>query len=121
MHAWAWPHLHDVIGSTDGVFVMLDDDDRVADVAKTFERRDHLDVVFRMQTDARLVEHVEHAHQARAYLRREPDTLRLAARERARSSIEAEIVQTDAEQQIQAAAHLLENLVSCVGATARRL
>src|SRR5688572_12723362 len=75
MHAWSWSHLHDVIGSADGLLVMLDDDDRVADVAKTLERRDHLDVVLRMQTNARLVEHVEHAHEPGADLCGEPDAL----------------------------------------------
>jgi hypothetical protein len=75
MHAWSWSHLHDVIGGADGVLVMLDDDDRVADVAKTLERRDHLDVVLRMQTNARLVEHIEHAHEAGADLCGEPDAL----------------------------------------------
>jgi hypothetical protein len=41
-----------------------------------------------MQADGRLVEHVAHALQVRAELRREPDALRLAARERRRRAIE---------------------------------
>jgi hypothetical protein len=61
VHARAWPHLDDVIGGANRVLVVLDDDDRVADVAEPLQRRDHLDVVFRVQADARLVEHVEHA------------------------------------------------------------
>ena len=121
VHARARPHLDDVIGGANRVLVVLDDDHGVADVAKPLDRRDHLDVVFRMQPDARLVEHVEHAHQARADLRRQPDALRLAARQRARSPVEAEIVQADAEQQIQPAANVIQHLSSGVGAAAGRL
>ena len=121
VHAGARPHLDDVIGGANRVLVVLDDDHGVADVAKPLDRRDHLDVVFRMQPDARLVQHVEHAHQARADLRRQTDPLRLAARQRARSPVEAEIVQADAEQQIQPAANVIQHLSSCVGAAAGRL
>jgi hypothetical protein len=53
-----------VIGGANRVFVVLDDDHGVADVAKPLDGRDHLDVVFRVQPDARLVQHVQHAHQA---------------------------------------------------------
>ena len=79
MDARPGAHLDDVIGGANGVLVMFDDDDGVADVAKTLERRDHLHVVLRMQADARLVEDVEHAHEPGTDLRREPDPLRLAA------------------------------------------
>ena len=62
--ARARPHLDDVVGGADRVLVVLDHDDSVADVAQPLERRDHLHVVFRMKADARLVEHIEHPHQA---------------------------------------------------------
>ncbi len=94
-------HLHDVVGGADGVLVVLHDDDRVADVAQAFERGDHLHVVLGMQADARLVEHVEHAHQPRADLRGQADPLRLAAGERARAAVEVQIVEADAQQQFQ--------------------
>ena len=120
MHARARPHLDDVIGGANRVLVVLDDDDGVADVAQALERRDHLDVVLRVQADARLVEHVEHAHQARADLRRQPDALRLAARQRARAAVEVEVVEADAEQQLQPAADLRQHLTARVRAAARR-
>ena len=81
--ARAGPHLDDMVRGANRVLVVLDDDDRVADVAEPLERRDHLDVVLRVQADARLVQHVEHAHQPRADLGRQPDALRFSARERA--------------------------------------
>ena len=121
MHAWSWPHLDDVIGGADRVFVVLDDDDGVADVAQALERRDHLRVVLRVQADARLVEDVEHAHQAGADLRRQPDALRLAARERAGAAVEVEIVEADAEQELQPRADLAEHLTARVRAAAGRL
>ena len=48
-----------------------------------------------MQPDRRLVEDVADAAQVRAELRREPDPLRLAARERRRRAVEREVAQTD--------------------------
>ena len=74
-----------------------------------------------MQPDARLVEHVEHAHQPGADLRRQADALRLAARERAGAAVEVQVVEADAEQQLEPAADLLEHLPAGVGAAARRL
>jgi hypothetical protein len=58
---------------------VLDHDHGVPDVAQPLERRDHLDVVLGVQPDARLVEHVQHAHEAGTDLRGEPDALRLPA------------------------------------------
>ena len=61
---------------------MLDDDERVAEIAQAFQGGEQLVVVALVQADGRLVEDIEHAHQARADLRRETDALRLAAGER---------------------------------------
>ena len=60
---------------------MLYHNDRVADVAQAAQRLNHLDVVFGMEANGRLVEHVEHTHQARADLGRKADALGLAAGE----------------------------------------
>ena len=114
-------HLHEVIGGADGVLVVLHDDDRVADVAQALERGDHLHVVLRVQADARLVEHVEHPHQPRPDLRGQADPLRLAAGERARAAVEVQVVEPDAQEQLEPAADLLEHLPAGVGAAAGRL
>ncbi len=92
-------HLHDMIGGANGVFVVLHHDHGVADVAQAFERGDHLHVVLGMQADAGLIEHVEHAHQTRSDLRGEADALRFAARKRAGTAVEIQVVEADAEQQ----------------------
>ena len=110
-----------MIGGADGVLVVLDDDDGIADVAQALERGDHLDVVLRMQADARLVEHVEHSHQPRPDLRGQPDPLRFAAGKRARAAVEVQVVEPDPQQQLEPAADLLEHLPAGVGAAAGRL
>ena len=79
--ARAGPDVDDVVGDADRLFVVLDDDHRVAEVAQPHHRVDEALVVALVQADRRLVEHVEHADQAAADLRRQPDALRLAARE----------------------------------------
>src|SRR5262252_1569249 len=114
-------HLDDVIRGTNRVLVVLDHDDRVADVAEPFERADHLHVVLRVEADARLVEDVEHAHQTRSDLGRQADPLRLAARQRRGTAVEAQIVEPDAEEQFEAAADLLQNLAAGIRAAAGRL
>ena len=62
---------------------MLDHDHGVADVAQVLERLEQARVVALVQADRGLVEHVEHAGEAGADLRGEPDALALAARQRA--------------------------------------
>ena len=121
MDARAWPHFDDVVRGPDGVFVVLDDEDGVADVTEPLDRRDHLDVVFRMQSDARLVEHVEHPHQTRPDLGREADPLRLAARERRGAAVETEVVETDPEQQLEAGADFFDHLAAGIRATSGQL
>ena len=77
VHSRSGAHFDDVIGGANGVFVVFDDNHGVADVAKALKRRNRLGVVLRMQADARLVEHVEHAHQTESELGRQPNPLRL--------------------------------------------
>ena len=53
--------IEDVVGAADGVFVVLDDEDGVAQVAQVFECMDEALVVALVQADAGLVEDVEDA------------------------------------------------------------
>src|SRR5829696_3788944 len=75
--------------------IVLDDDHRVAEVAKAVEGPDQLLVVALVQPDRGLVEHVHDADQAGADLRREADPLRLAAGERAGGAGEGEVADAD--------------------------
>jgi len=70
------------IGSANGVFVMLDDENGIAKVAKLLERAKQAVVVSRVQADGRLVKNVENAAKARTDLRGQTDALGFAAGER---------------------------------------
>ena len=63
-----------------------------------------------MQPDRRFVEHVQHPDQTGTDLGGQPDTLRLAAGERARSPGQRQVVQSDVEQEAQPGLHLFEHL-----------
>ena len=70
VHARARADVDDPVGGVDGLLVVLDHDQRVAEVAQRQQRLDEAAVVALVQSDRRLVEHVEDAGQARADLRR---------------------------------------------------
>ena len=74
----AGPEIDHVVRRPDRLLVVLDDDDGVAEIAQPRERGQQLPVVALMQADRRLIQHVEHAGQIRADLRRQPDALALA-------------------------------------------
>src|SRR3546814_5663876 len=91
----AGAHVDDIVGMADRILVMLDDEHRVAEVAKALQRREQPVVVALVETDRRLVKDVEHARQSAADLAGEADALALAAAERARGAVEVEIVEPD--------------------------
>ena len=107
--ARAGPEVDDVIGGADRLLVVLDDDDRVAEVAQLLERGEQARVVALVQPDRRLVEDVQHADEPRADLRREADALRLAAGERLGGAAEREVVEADVDEEAQPLAHFLED------------
>ncbi len=72
-----------MIGGQNGILVVLDDDDRIAKIAKTTQGFEQAGIVALVQADRRLVEHIEHAGEPRADLAGEPDALALSARKRA--------------------------------------
>ncbi len=71
MHAGAGADIDDIVGGEDGVLVMLDDDDGIAEVAQAPQGLEQAGIVALMQADRGLVEHVEHARQPRADLARQ--------------------------------------------------
>lgn len=75
------------------------------------ERRDQPVVVALVQADRRLVEHVHHAREAGADLRREADPLRLAARQRLGAALERQVVEADVVQEGQPRDDFLDHLV----------
>ncbi len=108
--ARAGTDVDDPVGGADGVLVVLDDDERVAEVAQLDQRLDEAPVVALMQADGRLVQHVEHPREPRADLRRQADALRLAAGERGRRPREVEVVQADLDEELEPHADLPQHL-----------
>ena len=77
--ARAGAEVDHVVGAPDGLFVVLHHQHGVAQIAQRFQRLQQAVVIAMVQADRRLVEHVEHAAQLGADLRRQPDALALAA------------------------------------------
>src|SRR4029079_8752110 len=101
--------VDDPVGAADGVLVVLDDDEGVAEVLEPDQGLDEPLVVALVEPDRRLVEDVEDADQARADLGGQPDALGLAAAERARGPVEGEVVETDVEEEVETLEDLLEH------------
>ena len=101
--------VDDPVGRGDGVLVVLDDDERVAEVAQPGQRLDEPVVVALVQPDRGLVEDVEHADQAGADLGGQPDALGLAAGQRAGRPVQRQVVEADVEQEAQPGLDLLDD------------
>src|SRR6266704_2856096 len=67
--ARARAEVHNEIGAADGFFIVLDDQDGVAEIAEVFERAQEARVVAGVKTDAGLVEDIKNAAKTRADLR----------------------------------------------------
>src|SRR6266852_3710673 len=91
------------------LFVVLDDDDGVAEIAKPRQRGEQLPVVPLAQTAGRLVEDVAHAGEVRADLRRQPDALSFPARQRGRTASEGQVPDADVLQKPQPLLNLFQD------------
>ena len=100
--AGAGAEVEDVVGLADGVFVVLDDEDGVAEVAQVFERVDEALVVALVQADGGLVEDVEDAAEAGADLGGEADALAFAAGEGGGGAVEREVAEADGVEEFEA-------------------
>src|SRR5437870_5092784 len=109
MAAGARSQVHDVVRGTDCLLVVLHDQHGVAEVAQLLEGREQSRVVALMQSDRRLVEDVQHAHEAAADLGREADALSFPAREGDGGALECEIIEADIYEKPQAVGHFLQN------------
>ena len=105
------PDVHDPVRGPDGLLVVLDDEDRVAEVAQPGQRGDELGVVALVQPDRRLVEDVQDAHQGRPDLGGQPDPLGLAARQRDARPVQGQVVEPDVDEEPEPRDDLLEQLV----------
>lgn len=101
--------VDDVVGGANGVFVMFNDNDRVAQITQVDKRTEQAFVITLVQADGGLIQHVHHANQPRANLARQTNTLRFTAGERLRRTRERQVVQTDVDEKLQAIANLFQH------------
>ncbi len=90
-----------VVRAPDRLFIVLDHQHGVAQVAQILQRIQQPVVVAMVQSDRRLIEHIEHAAQLRANLRRQPNALPFAARQSRRRAIERDVSQPHGIQELQ--------------------
>src|SRR5215213_7559377 len=104
-----WTNVDRPVGGLDRFLVVFHHDQRVAQIPQPQQGLDQPAVIALMQPDTWLVKHVEDAHESRADLRREADSLRLPAGEAARRTAQRQVVQAHIEQELQTLVDLLEH------------
>ena len=87
--------IDDPVAGQHGFFIVLDDNQRVSQIAHIFQGMNQLGVVSLVQTDRRLVQNIQNAGKLRADLCSQPDTLCFTAGQRSRQTIQGQIFQTD--------------------------
>ncbi len=109
MNAGAGTDVDDVIRQPDRVFVVLHHDHGVAEIAQPLQRVEQPRIVALVQADGGFIQHIEHAGEAGADLRRQADALAFATGQRARRARQSQIVEADIEQERQPLADLLQH------------
>ena len=105
----AGAEIYDVVGGSNGFFIVLDYDDRVAEIPEAGERAQQTLVVPGMQTDRGLVQDVEDAYEPTADLSSQANPLRLSARKRGGRAPQCEIAKTYVHEETESIRDLLEN------------
>src|SRR5258705_2641705 len=104
MHSGPRPKIQNVVGMANRVFVVLDHEHRVANVAEMPKRGEKAFVVALVETDTGLIKNVKHPDQAGADLRGKTDALGFAATQRAAFTIKREVAEADVGGKIATAA-----------------
>ena len=89
-----------MVGPADDAGLVLDDNQRVAEVTQFFEQQNQALGVTRMQSDARLVQHVKHVDEFRSKAGREVDPLRLTAGEGTGRTIQRKVTQANIDHRV---------------------
>src|SRR5215207_1611649 len=99
-----------MISSGDHFPIMLDQNQRVAEVAQLVQRLKQSAIVAGVQADGRLIEDVEYTRQAAADLARQADALGLAARQRRRRATERDVIEAHVNKKLQTVLYLAQHL-----------
>ena len=113
--------VDEVVGGEHHVFVVFDDDHRVACVAQGAQAVNEFSVVPLVESDARLVKDVEDLGEAASNLGGQSDALGFATADAASGSVQAEVAQTHVQQKSQPRAHLFQRCSCNLGLTFREL
>ncbi len=92
------PHLNDPVGFLQDLRVVIDENDGIAVRHEVVHHSGEAHDVGRVQTDARLIEHIEHASRAVAHGAGQLHPLPLAGRERRRGAVERQVAEPQVEQ-----------------------
>ena len=101
--------VNDVVRDPNGVLVVFDNDQRVAEVSQPQQRLDESLVVALVQTDRGLVQDVEDTNEPRTDLGCEPDPLRLSPGKRRCRPCERQVVEANGNEEVQPLRDLLDN------------
>ncbi len=100
--------VENAVRRTHDVGIVLDDEDRISEVAQILQNLDQAVGVARMQTDRWFVENIERTHESRPERSCQLNALRLTARQRRRKPVERQIFQANVIHKTQALANLLQ-------------
>ena len=78
MNACRRTDIQEIVGGENGILVMLNDNDRVAEIAQMVKRIEQARVVALVQANGRFVKNVEDTGKTGADLRGKPDALAFA-------------------------------------------
>ena len=92
------PHLNDPVGFLQDLRVVIDENDRIAVRHEIVHHSGEAHDVGRVQTDARLIEHIEHASRAVAHGAGQLHPLPLTGGERGRRAIQRQIAKPQIHQ-----------------------
>ncbi len=113
--------IEQLVGVLDNFAVVLDHQQRIAQVAKLLERVQQPAIVAGVQADGGFIEHVEDSAQAAADLRGQTDALHFAAGKRGGGPGKRQVVQTHVHQELQSVANLAGHFAGHFALGLRRL
>ncbi len=113
--------IADAVAARNDVPIVLDHDQRVAQIAELVQGRQQTLVVARVQADGRFVQHVQHAAQTASQLAGQSNALSFAVRERGRSARQRQVVQSDIVEELRAVLDLAQQLAGDLAVTRRQL
>ena len=107
MHTCTWANVIDVVGLSDCLFIMFDNDYGIALIAQIFQCAEQAIIVTLMQADRRFIQNIKNTCQARPNLTGQSDPLALPTRQRARIARQGQIFQTNIVQKSQTFTYFL--------------